>query len=343
MKTFVLFLVLASSCASWKQKDFEKDIDKSAPPTIEVDADKSVLDKFEVKSVGVTPAEPTPAPVVDKKTKTSSKKKIAEIKPVKEPIEIKKGPPADYPAEMLDLNERGKKVWDVYKPNHAVNEKWFLDIHYLGMTVGKIMFVNKGKTTVNGKEAWHFHSRFKSAPFYNNIYELDDTVDTYVTTDKFMSLRYSLIQRESKQSVDDLQLYDRDLFKTYSYYKQKKSNGDIKNKNKEGPIPYYSTDPFSVLFLLQGLPLLDGDVYEVPLVNKSKTLILSSKVEGREKLSTDMGEKTAIRIHATTKYTGETLKSGDMFFWFSDDDKRMLLKVKAKIKIGTVTADIVKG
>jgi hypothetical protein len=48
-------------------------------------------------------------------------------------------------------------------------------------------------------------------------------------------------------------------------------------------------------------------------------------------------------VHATTKYTGEHLKDGDMYLWFSDDANRTLIKLKAKIKIGSVTADIVEG
>src|SRR5690606_19155906 len=105
--------------------------------------------------------------------------------------------------------------------------------------------------------------------------------------------------------------------------------------------PYFSIDPFSVLFFYQGLPLKDGDIYEIPVINKGKVMILRSVVEGRETIDTEKGDKKAIRVHATTKYTGETLKSGDLYFWFSDDDRRTMLKAQAKIKIGSVTADIV--
>jgi hypothetical protein len=248
--------------------------------------------------------------------------------------------PKDYPQELIALNAKAKKVWDLYKPNHRADEKVFLDIHYLGMTVGKIMISNKGKKVINGKEVWHFHARFKSAPFYSNIYELDDTVDTYVTSDQFLSSRYSLIQRETKQDIDDLQLHDRDLYKTFWFYHQKKSDGTVRDKKDEKFIPFYSIDPFSVVFFYQGLPLKNGDTYEIPLINKGKVLILKSVVEGREKIATAKGTKNAIRVHATTKYTGETLKSGDLFFWFSDDDKRTFLKAQAKIKIGSVTGDI---
>ena len=78
------------------------------------------------------------------------------------------------------------------------------------------------------------------------------------------------------------------------------------------------------------------------MINKSKILILKAEVEGREEINTEIGDDIkAIRIHATTQYTGETLKDGDLYFWFSDDKYHKLLKAQAKIKIGSVTADIV--
>ncbi len=348
---FILLALIGCSSGNWKKKDFEKELNKpveEATPSVE--ADPNLLKKFEVQTVEeVKPVPSVKAPA--KKSSPQVKKKVEvktiatkeEVKVVAAPIAppTKKSLPADYPAELLEINKKAQKVWEVYKPNHIAEEKNYLDIHYLGMTVGKIMVSNKGKKMINGKEHWHFHARFKSAPFYSSIYELDDTVDTYVTTEQFLSSRFSLIQRESKQDVDDLQLHDRDQMKTFSFYKQKKSDGTIKNKEKEAHIPFFSIDPFSVLFFYQGLPLKGGDVYEIPVINKSRILILKSEVEGREKIKTELGEKNAIRVHATTKYTGETLKSGDMYFWFSDDNKRTLLKAQAKIKIGSVTADIV--
>lgn len=356
MKRLLLFVVLLSSCATWKQKDFEKELDKpseEAQPKVETTAkEEKILEKFEVQPV-------EEAPKVEEK-KIEAKKPTPVVKkaqPVAKPApgksEVKteaKAPaapvvsalPKNYPPEMLALNEKAKKVWALYRPNHTVDEKVFLDIHYLGMTVGKIMVLNKGKKLLNNKEVWHFHARFKSAPFYSNIYELDDTVDTYVTTDNFLSNKYSLIQRESKQDIDDLQLHDRDQMKTFWFYHRKKSDGSVKDKKEAKFIPYFSTDPFSILFFYQGLPLKNGDTYEIPIINKGKILILRSEVEGREKIETEKGERNAIRLHATTKYTGETLKSGDIYFWFSDDGKRTLLKAKAKIKIGSVTADVVE-
>lgn len=350
MKIAFLAILLIGGCSTkWKHKDFEKELSKPAeeaqPQVATTKAEEKLLEKFEP----VAEVQPEAAKPVAPKKKTSIVKKndktviVPAVTPVAPVVTASKVKPLpkDYPPELLTINEKAKKVWDLYKPNHFVNEKVYLDIHYLGMTVGKIMVLNKGKEMINNKEVWHFHARFKSAPFYSNIYELDDTVDTYVTTDTFLSNRYSLTQRETKQDVDDLQLHDRDQYKTFWFYHQKKSDGKVKDKKQEKPIPYYSIDPFSMLFFYQGLPLKDGDIYEIPIINKTKILILRSQVEGREKIETEKGERKAIRVHATTKYTGETLKSGDLYFWFSDDNHRTLLKAQAKIKIGSVTADIV--
>lgn len=358
MKIWLLAVLILSGCSSKKKdKAFQESLDvpESAAPEVQVKAPEPLLEKFEVGKI----AEPvlTSKETQSKETKKTTKPKVVKVikkekvknvvvkpaLPVTQDVPVYKLP-KDYPDKLIKVNGIAEKVWKNYKPNHRIGEKVFLDIHYLGMTVGKIMVTNRGKKMVNNKEVWHFHARFKSAPFYSSIYELDDTVDTYVTTDQFLSSRYSLIQRESKQDVDDLQLHDRDQMKTFWFYKQKKSDGTIRNKEKQEFIPYFSIDPFSVLFFFQGLPLKSGDKYEIPVINKGKLLILKAEVEGREEIDTELKDDVeAIRVHATTQYSGETLKSGDLYFWFSNDEKKTLLKAQAKIKIGSVTADIVDG
>lgn len=315
----------------------------------QVEASAEILQKFEVTE---TKVESPPSVVVPPATKLETKNKVVTKKPapksvvtaakVEAPVKKISKLPADYPPEYLEINKKAEDTWKQYQSRHRVGEKTYLDIHYLGMTVGKIMLTNKGLKNIKGQDVWHLHSRFKSAPFYSSIYELDDTVDTYVTKENFLSVRYSLIQRESKQNVDDLQLFDREQLKTFWFYKMVRPD-KTRVKNEEKPIPALSLDPFSVVFFFQGLPLKDGDKYEIPIINKGKVLILKSEVEGRETIETEIGKRKAVRLHAMTKYSGEHLKSGDMTFWFSDDANRTLLKAQAKIKIGSVTADVVEA
>ncbi len=358
MKLFYLPLMGIVACGSWNQKDFRKEIEKTKEQEVRVQVSEELREKFEIQPSEIVPTKKAQEikKIKDDKKKPSSQlvlknktqqnpfvKKSRVINKVGTKKNISVQLPSDYPEDLKSLNERVKKVWTDFKPNFEINKKTYLDINYLGMTVGKIMLTSLGKKMINNREVWHFHARFKSAPFYSKIYELDDTVDTFVTTDEFISSRYSLIQRESKFDIDDLQLYDRDQLKSFWFYKQKKSDGKIKNKKKEIFIPYFSIDPFSILFFLQGLPLKDGDLFEIPVVNKGKILIVKTSVEGRESIQTKDGLRKVIKIHATTKFKGDHLKDGDMYLWFSDDETKSLIKIKAKIKIGSITADLVDG
>jgi hypothetical protein len=250
--------------------------------------------------------------------------------------------PAEYPEELKAVDAKAAGSWALFRPTFRADEKMMLDVDYLGMTVGKVVLRYRGLKTMSEKPVHHFQAFFKSAPFYSAIYELDDQLDTFVAADKFVGLRSNLVQRESKQNVDEVQLYDRETLRTTAYQKLVR-DGKTKNKKWEEFMPRWSIDPLSVLWLIRGMPLKERDVYYLPIVNKGKTLLLEATVEGREKIKTKAGEFSTIRVRAFTQYTGKTLKSGDMTFWLSDDEQHTLLRAKAKIKIGSVFAEITPG
>jgi hypothetical protein len=94
------------------------------------------------------------------------------------------------------------------------------------------------------------------------------------------------------------------------------------------------------VYFVRGLPMIIGNYYEIPIVNKGKVETLSAKILGREVLNTDLGKRKAVKIEISTKHKGKTLKGGQMTFWYSDDDKRIFLKFEADIKIGSVSGKI---
>jgi len=333
MYQFFVLLILVACSTSTEKINFQNE----KPLTSQLQADEKeseVIKQYEVKQI-VEATEVKPLPPKEKR------KKLTQPKPVPTTV-VSPSVPVDYPAEMTEISKSSKETWSLYQPRHLPGQKIILEIDYLGLTVGRMMIENKGQKQIGDKKVWHFSSRFKSAPFYSNIYQIDDLVDSFVTVDNFLTLKYSLIQRESKQDVDDLQLFNHEKLQVNWIYYQKKSDGSIKKKNELQYIPALSIDPFSVLFFYQGLPLKVGDKYEVPLINKGKIVFLKSQVEATEKIKLKKKEYRAIRVQAQTKYKGEHLKSGNLIFWFSDDDKRELLRVKAKIKIGSVTADMLE-
>ena len=346
-RALLITLFLCSSCA-WNKgellKWFSKKESTDNSQLKKVGAKEEELAKFAVQEA--------PAPVVvaeakpDKVAKPVTVKKtvpvVAAKKPAKQTAPIVDLYPADYPAELKLVDKQAEASWKLFKPIFDTDEKMMLDVDFLGMTVGKVVLRYRGLKSINEKSVHHFQAFFKSAPFYSAIYELDDQLDTYVEKENFVGVRSNLVQRESKQDVDEVQLYDRETLKTMAYQKRVK-DGKTKNSKWSGFIPKWSIDPLSVLWLIRGMPLKTGDKYFLPIVNKGKTLVLEATVSGREVLKTKMGEKASIRVHAFTQYTGKTLKSGDMTFWLTDDKVHSLIRAKAKIKIGSVFAELAQG
>jgi hypothetical protein len=90
------------------------------------------------------------------------------------------------------------------------------------------------------------------------------------------------------------------------------------------------------------LPLLDNQVYSVPVVAEGKAWEALVTVVRREEIKTAMGPMKTVVVRPENKYQGVLEKKGDSFLWLSDDDRRFLVRMEAKVRIGTVTAVLKK-
>ena len=275
------------------------------------------------------------------KTPKKPKRKVIKPKPIVKLKPAQSKFPNDYPNKLKELSKEAKKNWKDFKPTFFAGERVFMDINYMGVSTGRIVISTLDPIFIGDKKAYHFNAKVKTASYYRYLYELDDTVDSYVSVDNNLPLKFSLIQRETDKDVDDLQLFDIDELKTYAFYK-KVTPKKTKKKKKTEYIPTHYVDPLSIIYFLRGLPMVKGAEYSIPIMNQGKIIMINTRVMGTSRIDTKIGDKEAYIVKANTKYSGDTLKSGDMTFWFSADDKRVFLKFEAEIKIGSITGDIEK-
>lgn len=258
-------------------------------------------------------------------------------------IEKKENPlPKDYPEKFLKYDEEAKKVWDIFSPKIFLNEAHIFEISYLGITAGTIRLETRPPVKLANEPAYHFKVKLKSAEYYNYIYRLNDSLESYVRIRDFMPLKFKLVQRESGQEVDDLQVFDHSTNKTTFWYRKLKKGKEKKDK-KEKYMPLHFQDSFSVLQFVRGLPLKLGEKYEFPIVTRTKVWIAKMDVVNTlDKVTVANKTFSAIKVKAETRFPGVLKKRGDVIFWFSNDAQRRLLKFQAKIKIGSVKGELVK-
>lgn len=249
--------------------------------------------------------------------------------------------PADYPQDLKDYDTVSKSLWEKFKPIFFQGEQSIMAISYLGVTAGYITISSKDIVKIGDKLTYHYYARFKSKDAYRYFYWLDDTIETFIEKSAYLPMKYSLIQREKKQNVDDLELFDFKKLKTYHWYKRVK-DGNNKEEKIENYIPRFSQDSFSALQFVRCLPLHKGDLYDFPVVTRGKPWLLKIEVMGEETISVNGDDIRAYRLKAETHFPGVLQKSGDINFWYSADATRKLVKFQAKVKIGSIYGELVE-
>ncbi len=357
-KILILLILIISSCSSTEDKVFSDQVSPDLAETFNIENKKFAKFIVEEKEEEPNPSVKEETVKVKKEEKISRQdikvKKIINISTKKEVIETKidpsrtaiekEGLPEDYPKELLDLDIDSKKTWKNYSPFYKVGEEFLFAINYLGITAGHVRFVTTGNLKIAKRDAIHFRALFKTSKFYKYVYEADDMVETYVSSKDFLPIKYSLVQRESNKDVDDLQLFDQEEKKTYLFYKRlKKKNNEVRNIEKEAYIPKYYQDFMSTLFFVRGLPLKKGDVYKFPVFTRGKFWRLTVTVASVNDEVKALGVwKKAIRLDTVAMPPKSDTKKqkSTISFWYSNDADRIFLKLKAKLKFGSVEGEI---
>ncbi len=84
----------------------------------------------------------------------------------------------------------------------------------------------------------------------------------------------------------------------------------------------------------------DGKEYAFRVADDNENVVFKGKVVGRETLKTDVGTFKAIKIKPEFTAKGVFKPVGDIYIWLSDDDRKFILKIQSKIKIGTIVSEI---
>ncbi|MCK5073098.1 MAG: DUF3108 domain-containing protein [Bacteriovoracaceae bacterium] len=249
--------------------------------------------------------------------------------------------PENFPEKYKAYDATYADTWKIFNPVIFPGEEYVLVVKYIGITAGYVTMKTMQPVQIAGGYAWHMKARLQSANFYKYIYMLDDSIESFVNKDTFLPVKFQLIQKESIQEVNDLQLFDDSKLKTFFWYKRIK-RGKLRKHERSEFIPRFFQDSFSALFFARGLPLKKNVIYEFPIVTRAKVWILKLEVVGEDIIEIGSEKIPAIRIKAETRFPGVLKKKGDILFWFSKDKTRKFLQFRAKVKIGSLSGKLVK-
>ena len=129
-------------------------------------------------------------------------------------------------------------------------------------------------------------------------------------------------------------------------YEAGKSILDEKNlvtgqaKHIESPIPGCMTDLLTGLFYAASQPMEIGRSFVVPLVDAMHNVPITMKVEAREVVKTPLGTFKTIRVQPTAD-AGVVKNRGNIWIWYTDDDRHLPVQMRARLFWGTITFRLV--
>nr|MBI3614427.1 DUF3108 domain-containing protein [Nitrospirota bacterium] len=206
---------------------------------------------------------------------------------------------------------------------------------WLNIRAGTAVLEVAGAAPVQGRATLRLLTTAVSSPLVTKFYPVDNRVESLVDAEKMLPHRMWFRRREGKRNNDFDVAFDQ-------------ATGTI-TSIKDGvmdqlPLPPQTYDSIACLYYVRTLPVLvPGASVTFNVHHDKKTYKLEIRVEAVETIKGSWGEVETVRVLAVMPFQGIFLNEGNIRIWFTNDSRRVPVRMRAKVKIGSVVASLVEG
>ncbi|MDQ3021378.1 MAG: DUF3108 domain-containing protein [Bacteroidota bacterium] len=221
-----------------------------------------------------------------------------------------------------------------------VGEKLTFEVNYGFVTAGEaVMEIDKNYQTINGRKCYDIRFYVTSTSSFDFVYKVQDFYRTYVDIEGLFPWRFEQHIKEGNYQRDFEAIFDQQNLKAKTY------TGEKEPKKFEGEfdIPLYVQDAMSAFYFGRTIDyksMKEGDNVMLENFYKDKTYPLQIKYLGKETIEVPAGEFRCIKVEPLVQEGGLFKSEGSIIVWMTDDDRRMPVKVKTKVLIGSIDSDL---
>lgn len=315
---FVVFCALSIGCSTVILKQF-------SDQEINEEISDDVAKKFEVKDVEIKQDTKEIEKKELAKNMSASKKSTTGKTPNKETVNS--APPVRVKSPMP----------------FNVGEELLYDIRALGLTAGTFHLKVNPLKEIAGRAFYPITGYAQTISLFELIYRVNDRVESYMDAQGLFSHKYTMDIDESKQTKKVVEFYDYDKKKSYYYSKEHHVEKGISEKKEEHDIELWSQDPVSMLYWLRmiDIPKAAGQQVKYPVNVDGKPWIATLTFDRKEKKYFGGKWLDTIVVRMENTHKGE-IKNKDHQIWFTDHPRQLVLRIEAKLKVGSVAAALDK-
>ncbi len=190
--------------------------------------------------------------------------------------------------------------------------------------------------TINGEDAYHFVVTAETNSFVDIFFRVRDKIDSYTDLDVTRSLLYKSKQREGS--------YKRDILVDFDWTKQQAQYSNASKKKPPLPIFLGTVDPLSALYHVRTNELQEGVDVRRPVTDGRNNVTGTVQVIRRETVKVPAGTFETFLIQPQTEGIGgvfQKSKNAKLYLWVTADHRRMPVKVKSKVAVGSFVGELV--
>jgi hypothetical protein len=221
---------------------------------------------------------------------------------------------------------------------YRVGEKVTLEASYFGVVAGDMTLETRPFVQVNGRKSYNFVGTAISTSVFAMFYAVDDWFETQVDYETMIPYSYALHVKESKQLRETRSIFDWSKGRAFWWDKKIDSEKKVEENRKEWDLPPYSQNIFSAAYYLRSFQLRPGKKIAFRVAHENENLVVTAEVLRRERISTPAGEFNTVVIKPKIELNGVFKPVGDIFMWLTDDERKFIIRIESKIKIGTIVA-----
>jgi len=217
----------------------------------------------------------------------------------------------------------------------GTHEKLVFDLTWTGIKAGTAT----QEITTDGNET-RIVSIARSADWISVFFPVEDRIETVLTGNSpsriGLPTLYHLKIREGNHRRDKEVRFEH--AKGVAHYKDN-LNGD----RRVIPISPSTIDTLSSFYFVRTLKMEVGKSIFLTILDNMKVWNVEVQVLRKEKIKTKLGSFDTIVIKPLMQSEGIMDRKGDMYIWLTDDHRLLPVKMKTKVKVGSITATLVGG
>lgn len=191
---------------------------------------------------------------------------------------------------------------------------------------------------LDGESGWHFIMSVRTSEFVDLFYKVRDRIESFTDSALANSKLYNKEQREGKTERDVLVRFDRSLRSAfYSNKGEEQTAIEIKEE---------TIDPLAAIFYIRKQPLAENLEILKSVTDGKKVVEGVAKVVRREKVVVDEVTYDTFLVEPDMQDVSgvfEKSRRSKLKLWITADERRLLVKVKSRVVVGSFTATLVEA